>query len=1384
MNIIIRTCARIGIAAALFAVPDAGAAVCYVQASAGGANSGASWADAYTSLQSALGNAACTETWVAAGTYTPGPARGDSFAIAPGRIVYGGFVGSETARTQANPVANATILSGDIGAPGDASDNSYHVVTLDGTTGAGAISASTVLDGFTVTGGTASGGFPNNMGAGLTCNGNVAGRSCDPTLSRLRFVANTATYGGAVALRADGQGRASPTFSDVVFSGNKASSLGGAIYVWTELNGVVSPTIQRATFTGNLADKGGAIYNASGSQGGTANAIIVNTTFQGNDASLGSSVGNGGAIFNSGNAGSAAPTLTNVTFRGNTAIGLNHFGGAMVNQGSTARPVIANAIFWGDSASNSTTQEFYNVGGGQPTISHSIVAGSGGSGGAWVASFGVDGGGNLDVDPQLGALAANGGFAQTLLPASTSPAIDSGDDGACPATDERGVSRPQGAHCDIGAVEVVMPHVCHVNHAASGANDGFTWASAYVDLQSALHEATCSEVWVAKGVYKPTASSTDQAATFSIRPGLKVHGGFAGGETAAAQADPGANRTVLSGDIDGNDTIDTNGVTRNWSDVHGLNSHGVVLMDATTAAGSIGADTMLDGFAISGGAGIPGLLTTSGAGGLYCDANAAGRTCNPRLSRLWFAGNGAEAGGALLNRGENGGTASPDLRDATFSGNYASQYGAAVFNYGYGGVANPTLSNVTFNGNVGSIAGGVLFNEARLAGQASPTLRSVTFAGNSASMGAAIFVAATDTAVSATTIDSAILADSSGTPEIQYYSSSGSVAISNSVVAEGCAGGQTTCQNVTTASSPLGPLQDNGGATPTLLPGPGSAAVDAGAPTTCGVAPYDFDQRGIARPQGAGCDLGAVELRQTRLTVAVAGPGSVSADAGAPGAAASGIAACRADGGTCSAGYAAEPQPASALLDLAADAHAHLVSVTDNCGVGGAPAGTMSGANYALAAFSADCTVTATFAADTHAVGGTLAGLAGSGLQLRINGGETVTPAAGDATFQFPTALAWGTHYDVAIAAQPTQPWQTCAVANGSGQVGDADVDNIAVTCTTNAYSVGGTVSGLLGSGLALQLGSQNLPINGDGAFTFPLPLESGAAYAVNVATQPGQPTQVCSVAAGSGNVADANVTDVVVTCAAPLPHLVLAIDDDRDHLRYGMVADYVVTLRNDGEGAATDVAVDATVSSAFDGAYAQWQCFGSGAGASCSASGTGVLHDIASVPPGRSLTWRVSVPVRADSQDADATFTIAIGGAQPSSQSDTDALVLFRDGFDVPYGDGTQAIGGDAQALIGGEATRTFALPPSSGERIDTVFWARAASEDVCVQRTPSTATSVLVRLLHRDADGHERVSPWAAARSDATLAIGSASASDGARMWLLEGAAAPLALRVAAHD
>lgn len=97
---------------------------------------------------------------------------------------------------------------------------------------------------------------------------------------------------------------------------------------------------------------------------------------------------------------------------------------------------------------------------------------------------------------------------------------------------------------------------------------------------------------------------------------------------------------------------------------------------------------------------------------------------------------------------------------------------------------------------------------------------------------------------------------------------------------------------------------------------------------------------------------------------------------------------------------------------------------------------------------------------------------------------------------------------------------------------GGATDSKTAFVTVEGRYRVGGTVSGLAGSGLVLQLdGANDLAVTADGAFSFAADLASGSAYAVSVATQPISPRQTCTVANGSGEIAHADVGDVAVSC-------------------------------------------------------------------------------------------------------------------------------------------------------------------------------------------------------------------------------------------------------------
>lgn len=165
----------------------------------------------------------------------------------------------------------------------------------------------------------------------------------------------------------------------------------------------------------------------------------------------------------------------------------------------------------------------------------------------------------------------------------------------------------------------------------------------------------------------------------------------------------------------------------------------------------------------------------------------------------------------------------------------------------------------------------------------------------------------------------------------------------------------------------------------------------------------------------------------------------------------------------------------------------------------------------------------------THSVGGSVSGLTGT-LILQNNGGDDLGIAA-DGTFTFAKEIASGGAYAVSVLQQPAG--QTCAVANGSGTMGAADVANVSVTCVTNGFLVGGTVTGMKGMGpmILRNNGGDDLSIAGDGSFTFATPVPTGSAYAVTIS---GQPTgNVCSVAQGSGTVATAAVSDVLIECTS-----------------------------------------------------------------------------------------------------------------------------------------------------------------------------------------------------------------------------------------------------------
>jgi trimeric autotransporter adhesin len=168
-------------------------------------------------------------------------------------------------------------------------------------------------------------------------------------------------------------------------------------------------------------------------------------------------------------------------------------------------------------------------------------------------------------------------------------------------------------------------------------------------------------------------------------------------------------------------------------------------------------------------------------------------------------------------------------------------------------------------------------------------------------------------------------------------------------------------------------------------------------------------------------------------------------------------------------------------------------------------------------------------ATNTYSAGGTVSGLAGT-VALQNNGSDSLVISANGA-FTFATPVAQGGTYSATVQTQPAT--QTCTVANGAGTMGGANVTNITVTCSTNAYTAGGTVTGLNGTVTLQNNGTNGTPLSTNGSFTFSTPIAEGSSYNVTVQTQPAE--QTCTITNGSGSIGSANVTNVSVNCVTNL---------------------------------------------------------------------------------------------------------------------------------------------------------------------------------------------------------------------------------------------------------
>ncbi|HEY7113085.1 MAG TPA: right-handed parallel beta-helix repeat-containing protein [Thermoanaerobaculia bacterium] len=394
--------------------------------------------------------------------------------------------------------------------------------------------------------------------------------------------------------------------------------------------------------------------------------------------------------------------------------------------------------------------------------------------------------------------------------------------------------------------------VIYVDAASSGStHDGASWASAFVDLQAALTAATATdEIWVAAGTYKPAA--TDPTASFALKNGVGIYGGFAGTETLRSQRDPAGHVTTLSGEIGAAGTGD--------------NSYHVV-----TADGAVTSSAVLDGFTITAGHASGAATDQQRGGGMLVSGGS------PTLSQLRFANNFAsDRGGGV--RVESG---APTFSVCAFTSNSSGTAGGGLSS---ASATSLSVKRCAFTGNAtgptrgaGIDANSVSASNCLVAGNSSNGISiaqdgasfvNCTITGNNGY--GAIFVGGSNSSV----INSILFGDALGEVSPFFFDA----AISYSDVAGGHAG----TGNI--ASSPV--FENSGGSDYRLASGSpgvdaGSNAAAAALATDLAGLPRFFDDPAVV-DTGSGTapivDMGASE----RVPLSVSSPAGQSVCAGAP----------------------------------------------------------------------------------------------------------------------------------------------------------------------------------------------------------------------------------------------------------------------------------------------------------------------------------------------------------------------------------------------------------------------------------------------------------------------------------------------------------------------
>ena len=373
----------------------------------------------------------------------------------------------------------------------------------------------------------------------------------------------------------------------------------------------------------------------------------------------------------------------------------------------------------------------------------------------------------------------------------------------------------------LGATASLAQNIRYVKQDATGS--GSSWTDASGDLQSQIDLAGVEQVWVATGVYKPTSNTAERGASFSMKNGVMILGGFAAtGIPTLSERNPSSFTTVLSGDLLGNDG--PNFANTGENSIHVISNP----VGLTTTA-------VLDGFVIRGGNanGIGNTIDlTYCGGGVYNDGSGSGQVCSPSFRNCLFQANSAGFGGAaIFNSGNDSGSSSPQLINCSFQANSAG-LGGAMYNYANdNGSSSPQLTNCSFQANSASLQGGAIYNNGTDNGSSSPQLTNCVLFGNG--QGNTIYNLNASVSASYSLFENGET-DFTGTNNLT---------------------GVTTSPFASTASVALS------AGSPAIDQGNSQTYTTAGGPTT--------DLVGNPRIVGTNCqiDMGAVEFQQTGPTI-------------------------------------------------------------------------------------------------------------------------------------------------------------------------------------------------------------------------------------------------------------------------------------------------------------------------------------------------------------------------------------------------------------------------------------------------------------------------------------------------------------------------------------